>query len=450
MTVNRMHSAVSFLLFLLIVCTYLLLALKAPLAYIVATYEDFFGEWAQVFFISAVLVLSLRQIRSRSSFRIFFIFMALVSFYVLMEEISWGQRIFNIVSPEFFKKYNLQRETNIHNLLIGPYQTHTKIMVEYVLFAALIIYGLILPLLAVKKSGAARFLESKGLLFPPLYLWPYFVFSGVLELGIFNFNEAEIAEILIPFGLSIFLMHYMVLNGTNNTQRPHDDASLDSVKSRKLAFRVCLLFLCALVFSTEATYLCYSSPRLKKKMDNKILNGMEKFGARYQRFEMWDNAVSLYLLVDGREPDRSSIQRELAFCYGKINAHEKERFYIEKAFELDRQRLVEMPSSISANLSIALTYRQTGNADKELFHLDRALHIALERSQRKPKSAKAAYWLGKTYLQRGDDKSALPYFEKAFRLSPFKKKFRSAYMRTLTRVTEKSDDSYESSEERDE
>ena len=35
------------------------------------------------------------------------------------EEISWGQRIFNTESSEFFLKNNAQQETNLHNLVVG-------------------------------------------------------------------------------------------------------------------------------------------------------------------------------------------------------------------------------------------------------------------------------------------------------------------------------------------
>lgn len=37
-----------------------------------------------------------------------------------LEEISWGQRIFGIESPEFFLEHNYQQETNIHNFFINP------------------------------------------------------------------------------------------------------------------------------------------------------------------------------------------------------------------------------------------------------------------------------------------------------------------------------------------
>lgn len=53
-----------------------------------------------------------------------------------LEEISWGQRVFNIESPSFIGDYNYQQETNIHNFLnpIIPYL--------YVLFNSIVFLSL--------------------------------------------------------------------------------------------------------------------------------------------------------------------------------------------------------------------------------------------------------------------------------------------------------------------
>lgn len=40
--------------------------------------------------------------------------------FIFLEEISWGQRIFEIQTPNFFNEYNVQKETSIHNL--KPFQ----------------------------------------------------------------------------------------------------------------------------------------------------------------------------------------------------------------------------------------------------------------------------------------------------------------------------------------
>lgn len=42
-----------------------------------------------------------------------------VLFFGMGEEISWGQRIFGIETPEFLAEANAQKETNLHNLVIG-------------------------------------------------------------------------------------------------------------------------------------------------------------------------------------------------------------------------------------------------------------------------------------------------------------------------------------------
>ncbi len=431
------HIIVSSLLFLIIVCSYIIMAVKFPLAYIVATYEDFFGEWAQVFFFVAVFIISLRLVFIKSKFRVFFIILALSSFYTFMEEISWGQRIFNITSPEFFMKHNLQRETNIHNFLTGPYSTSIKNVVEYILSTALILYGLIYPFALTIRVRFAQWIESKGLLPPPLYLWPYFVFSAVLELGILGFNEAEIAEILIPFGLSISLLHYLFAYNSEASSDTDKWTSIDSSKSRKLALAICGIFFFVVILSTGATYASYSSPRLKNKMDSKFFNGVEKFAGRYKRYKIWDTAIYLYKIIDRKEPNRPSIQRKLAYCYRKIINPEKEKHYIEKAFDIDREKLENMPTSISANLSIARTYKQVGNLKKEKYHLDKTLDIALKRVKNKPMSASSAYWLGKTYVQLGNNRLALTYYEKAFKLRPHKKKYRKAYMKTKNLINGK-------------
>jgi hypothetical protein len=61
---------------------------------------------------------------------------AALCFLVAMEEISWGQRIFQIESPALFEQYNRQQETNLHNFL-GRYILH----MAYILISAAAAFG---------------------------------------------------------------------------------------------------------------------------------------------------------------------------------------------------------------------------------------------------------------------------------------------------------------------
>ena len=46
---------------------------------------------------------------------------ALLFFFAAGEEISWGQRIFNVATPETLKAINAQGELNVHNINIFEY-----------------------------------------------------------------------------------------------------------------------------------------------------------------------------------------------------------------------------------------------------------------------------------------------------------------------------------------
>ncbi len=46
-------------------------------------------------------------------------FLALLCFLLLMEEISWGQRIIGFETPEEIEEINAQQEVNLHNMFVG-------------------------------------------------------------------------------------------------------------------------------------------------------------------------------------------------------------------------------------------------------------------------------------------------------------------------------------------
>ncbi|NMM48550.1 hypothetical protein [Marinigracilibium pacificum] len=71
------------------------------------------------FFSVFLLIRYIKASKNRStSWKIVNILMILGLFFVFGEEISWGQRIFDIESNEFFLENNKQQETNLHNLKV--------------------------------------------------------------------------------------------------------------------------------------------------------------------------------------------------------------------------------------------------------------------------------------------------------------------------------------------
>lgn len=87
-------------------------------------YEDGVVQWVQVLFLFFAGVFAFLIARAYPAFyrNIFirnsaYIFCFLM-FLILAEEISWGQRIFGIETPEFIRKANAQGEISLHNHIL--------------------------------------------------------------------------------------------------------------------------------------------------------------------------------------------------------------------------------------------------------------------------------------------------------------------------------------------
>lgn len=421
-------QALVYCLFFIIAGAYLIMAFFFPMGYILGTYEDLFGEWLQFWFFVITFFYTLKIAISAKRFRLFFGFLAVCCFYVAMEEISWGQRILKIPTTEFFKTHNIQKEMNFHNLLTGPVDTPLKAGIEYALSAALLLYGVIYPLVLRHSRPIGRRFESLGLPAPPLYLWPFFMTGAILELGFFHFNEAEVAELLISFSLSLFAMHYwtshrMAFTSGDNHPAQEKLSAARTVHTAAIAFG-------AICLTLATTAIIHASPDHRGKVERRIMNGVEKFAGRYTRYQNWDKAVELYLKVHAKEPARNSIMRKLANCYKQMGDDSRFRYYNGKVLRKDLKVFEKKPDKISLNHSLARTYRQRGDTERAEYHLERALRAALTRVDRKPESASAAYWLGKTYMLRGTRDKALQSFKRALDLKPSSTKYRKAYFRT--------------------
>lgn len=69
-----------------------------------------------IFFLLSSIIFFITFIKNKKN--IFFILLSVLFLVAFLEEISWGQRIFNVTTPEYIKEINMQGEMNIHNLPI--------------------------------------------------------------------------------------------------------------------------------------------------------------------------------------------------------------------------------------------------------------------------------------------------------------------------------------------
>jgi hypothetical protein len=105
-----------------------------------------FAELLMTSVYSIIIFCLLNQFDGGKPARKVWLFLGVLFFFGAMEEISWGQRIFGIQSPEWFLWHNRQSELNIHNLIL--YGVNINRLIFGKILAMIVgVYLLLVPLL---------------------------------------------------------------------------------------------------------------------------------------------------------------------------------------------------------------------------------------------------------------------------------------------------------------
>lgn len=132
------------------------------------TVEDGFLEWSSVVFLVAASAVSFKRFfesKGTKLVRATLFAFGLLFLFGAGEEISWGQRLFNVQSGEFFQAVNSQGETNLHNLTVNGVKIN-KLIFGKLLGLGLIIYFLVLPLIYRKVEWGKELIQKFGLALP--------------------------------------------------------------------------------------------------------------------------------------------------------------------------------------------------------------------------------------------------------------------------------------------
>ena len=119
------------------------------------------------------------------------IMFSIIFFFGFGEEISWGQRIFDIETPPFFSENNLQSETNIHNLVIGGVKLN-KLIFTNGLFFIFTFYFLATPYLYTKSNNIKSLINRFSIVIPKYSQSAIFISSTII---IYIFDHERISEI---------------------------------------------------------------------------------------------------------------------------------------------------------------------------------------------------------------------------------------------------------------
>ncbi|MBN1952330.1 MAG: hypothetical protein JW801_14110 [Bacteroidales bacterium] len=122
----------------------------------------------------------------------FYLLLALLFFFCFGEEISWGQRIFHVKTPDYISEVNAQQEINIHNLNVfhgrdEANQRKSGIEVWYSLARIFSLfwftYCFLIPLIYRYIRKASVFLNWLALPIPSIWL-------GILMIVNYGFPKA--------------------------------------------------------------------------------------------------------------------------------------------------------------------------------------------------------------------------------------------------------------------
>ncbi|MDD0854224.1 hypothetical protein HBN50_14015 [Halobacteriovorax sp. GB3] len=187
--------------------------------------EDGFVEWLTVVALLSGAFLSLYRAYILKPFRgtwfsICLVILAAILIFGAGEEISWGQRIFNIQSPEFFQTHNSQGETNIHNLIVGGKKIN-KIIFGTILGIFVGLYFLVLPVLYRKIEKVKTLIDSFAIPVPKVFhIVVYLILVGLVEL-IEGGKKGEILEFAgcWVFTLLIFAPYNRIIYSRKSFER---------------------------------------------------------------------------------------------------------------------------------------------------------------------------------------------------------------------------------------
>ena len=138
---------------------------------------------------------------------------AVLLFVAAMEEMSWGQMIFNWGTPELLDSLNRQQETNMHNLTVFHDYTWTAFAVVFTLLGVLCAMRFLLP-----SSLPFRRHQLATLVLPVSCAFSYFVIAAIIYWGVvleksgidlayLHTREQEIAECLAAIGIFIHCVY---------------------------------------------------------------------------------------------------------------------------------------------------------------------------------------------------------------------------------------------------
>lgn len=174
-----------------------------PVFYVHLIAEDSWGEYSTfVFYAVALFLMVFLMLNNKTYFKPGYALISLCFLFMAMEEISWGQRIFGVPTPEVLGNINRQGEITLHNLV--------RINRLFrILSIIILLWAIVLPWLIKKYEPVKRLVAKMGIPVCAKYLWPFFILSAFFIIGRPLPRAVEVGEMLMGFAFMAYSLDTM-------------------------------------------------------------------------------------------------------------------------------------------------------------------------------------------------------------------------------------------------
>ena len=198
---------ISYYLFPALTIFFILLLLVNKQLYLSVLKEDNVVEWLTFTCLLCSGIISLCiavKIKTQHDYlHWFFILFFAFNVFAGLEEISYGQRVFDIETTGIFAKHSDQNEINLHNTLQGMFKMKTKHLALLTLF----VYGVNLPWLIRKGKLSIRCIMERKFIVPPSFLIIGFGLGTLMMLDFITGSEEEVGEFLYSVCFLVFMLY---------------------------------------------------------------------------------------------------------------------------------------------------------------------------------------------------------------------------------------------------
>jgi hypothetical protein len=203
-----------FLIPILLSLIFLCIKLIFPGSYEALIQEDSVIEYMQFlfYFLSSIVsfLASVKFLRNKMLIHgVLYGMLAFMLLFISFEEISWGQRIFDIANPDYFQRHNVQNEISVHNLdSIQPLLHRMYILIgAYGAFAWIFINWL--KLKAKLNSCHILFFLAPDWFISSYFFFTFFIYTVINCIpphqgGFLVWRDQEPMELLLSLGFLFF------------------------------------------------------------------------------------------------------------------------------------------------------------------------------------------------------------------------------------------------------